>query len=151
MIKTKQKIIRQLKYALRKGLTPQKAAFSIVLGIIWGLFPVVGGGALFCIGSSTIFRLHLPIMWITSMVVMPAQWLLVLPFTISGKYLLGQTTETVVNSGHWFSQTVSFLSGAALSAMVAWLLFCIPLGLLLYGVCIKLILKWQQKAVATGA
>ncbi len=136
----KNKIIRQVINALQTGLTARKAALSIVLGVIWGLFPILGGGALLCLGSSALLKLNLPVMWVSSMLVTPLQWLMIVPFTISGKFLLGQSSESMNIANH----PASFFGIAALAAGISWAIFSILAGFLLYAPTLRKVNKWQR-------
>lgn len=56
---------------LRQGVTPEKIAISIVLGVILGVFPVLGATTLLCAGAAILFRLNLPAIQLVNYVMYP--------------------------------------------------------------------------------
>jgi len=84
------KILIPFKLVPKDGLTPDKLAFSVTIGIIAGLFPVFGTTTLLCLLLTLLFRQNL-------LVVQSVQWLLavfqiflIIPFMRLGAFLMNQ-------------------------------------------------------------
>jgi hypothetical protein len=65
---------------LRQGVSPEKVALTIALGIILGVTPVLGSTVLLCTLAATVLRLNLPAIQLVNGVVYPLQFILLIPF-----------------------------------------------------------------------
>lgn len=74
---------------LRQGVTPEKLALSLALGIAIGVFPVLGTTTALCALVAFILRLNLPAIQIVNYFVYPAQIALLIPFFRTGERLFG--------------------------------------------------------------
>ncbi|MGC1616188.1 MAG: DUF2062 domain-containing protein [Candidatus Acidiferrum sp.] len=74
---------------LRQGVTPEKLALSIALGVALGVFPVLGTTTALCALAALILRLNLPAIQILNYFVYPAQIALLIPFFRMGEKLFG--------------------------------------------------------------
>ena len=72
--------MRPLLDLLRQGVTPEKLALSLALGLVLGVFPAVGWTTTLCALAALIFRLNLPTIQIINYFMYPAQIALLLPF-----------------------------------------------------------------------
>ena len=135
-------VVLRLKEALQ-GLTPQKASFSIALGAMIGLCPIIGVSSVVCVLSAAWPRVHLPILLVVSYGVTPIQWVLLVPFSMGGRVLFGQPTQVADLSESLFSHPASFLSVTVLGAVVAWVLFSCVVGVGVYFAS----LKWTSRYI----
>lgn len=81
------RIVQPILNLLRQGVTPEKMAWSIALGIALGLFPVIGTTTILCALAALAFRLNLPAIQIVNYFVYPLQIALLLPFYRAGEWL----------------------------------------------------------------
>jgi len=65
---------------LRMGATPEKLAWSIALGLVVGVNPLLGSTTLLCLILAAAFRLNLAASQLANHVMYPFEVLLVLPF-----------------------------------------------------------------------
>ena len=65
---------------LRMGASPKKLAWSIAVGLLIGINPVLGSTTVFCLAASTIFRLNLAASQLANHIVYPLELILVIPF-----------------------------------------------------------------------
>jgi uncharacterized protein (DUF2062 family) len=72
---------------LRQGVTPEKIALSIALGVALGVFPVLGSTTALCALAALTLRLNLPAIQIINYFVYPLQIALLLPFFRVGEWL----------------------------------------------------------------
>jgi uncharacterized protein (DUF2062 family) len=86
------RLVRPVIELLRHGVTPEKLALSIALGVALGVFPVLGSTTLLCALAALVLRLNLPAIQIVNYFVYPLQIALLIPF-----YRLG---ETLFSAGH---------------------------------------------------
>jgi uncharacterized protein (DUF2062 family) len=58
---------------LRQGITPQKIALTVAMGITLGLFPVLGSTTVLCFLAGLMLKLNQPIIQLVNYVVYPLQ------------------------------------------------------------------------------
>ncbi len=88
------KVVVPVTQLLRQGITPEKISLSIALGVVIGIFPVVGTTTLLCTVVAIVLRLNLPIIQLANWLVYPLQLLLIAPFFFAGAYLFGSEPFT---------------------------------------------------------
>jgi uncharacterized protein (DUF2062 family) len=65
---------------LRMGATPQKLAWSIAVGLLIGINPVLGTTTILCLAVAFVFRLNVAASQLGNHVVYPLQLILIIPF-----------------------------------------------------------------------
>lgn len=71
---------------LKQGITPEKVAMTIALGMVLGVFPILGSTTLLCAVAAAWFRLNQPIIQLVNYVAYPLQLILIIPM-----YRMGET------------------------------------------------------------
>jgi uncharacterized protein (DUF2062 family) len=113
---------------LRQGITPEKIALSLAIGICLGVFPVIGSTTILCTLAAIVFRLNLPAIQLVNYLVYPLQLALLIPFIRFGEVLfraphvslsLTIIYESIKRSA-WQTTKTYWTSGW--HAMIAWLL-----------------------------
>ncbi|HEY6377089.1 MAG TPA: DUF2062 domain-containing protein, partial [Edaphobacter sp.] len=64
---------------LRMGATPEKLAWSIAVGLLIGVNPILGSTTIFCLAIAFLFRLNVAASQIGNHIVYPLELLLVIP------------------------------------------------------------------------
>lgn len=113
---------------LRQGITPEKIALSLAIGICLGVFPVIGSTTILCTLAAIVFRLNLPAIQLVNYFVYPLQLALLIPFIRFGEVLfraphvslsLTIVFESIKHSA-WQTTKTYWTSGW--HAMIAWCL-----------------------------
>ena len=78
-------IVRQL----RQGITPEKIALSIALGLVLGCFPILGAATLLCTAAGVALRLNQPVIQAVNQAAYPMQLALLIPHYRAGEWLFG--------------------------------------------------------------
>jgi uncharacterized protein (DUF2062 family) len=86
----RRQIARPIVELLRQGVTPEKMALSLALGVALGVFPVLGTTTALCALVAFIWRLNLPAIQIVNYFVYPLQIALLIPFFRAGEKLFGR-------------------------------------------------------------
>jgi len=81
------KLVRPLLELLRQGVTPEKVALSVALGVTLGVFPLLGSTTALCTLAAFAFQLNLPAIQIVNYFVYPLQLALLIPFFRLGERL----------------------------------------------------------------
>ncbi|UCH20270.1 MAG: DUF2062 domain-containing protein [Deltaproteobacteria bacterium] len=85
----KSKIVTPLMAMLKQGISHEKIALSIAVGITLGIFPVLGTTTALCAIAAFLLRLNLPAIQLVNFVVYPLQLFLLIPFLRVGGWLFG--------------------------------------------------------------
>jgi uncharacterized protein (DUF2062 family) len=124
---------------LRQGITPQKIALTIALGVALGLFPILGSTTALCLLAGVLFKLNQPVIQLLNWMVAPLQ--------VPGIYLFVRAGERLTHSPPVsFSITALMIAFKAsplrflqqygttgLRGVLAWLLFAPGIAVLLYA------------------
>lgn len=134
----KNKILIPFRLIPKDGLTPETLAFSITIGIIAGLFPVLGATTLVSLLLTLLFRQNI-------LIVQSVQWLLglvqvalIIPFMKFGAFITHQ--QAVHINLHQINLAfqpgiISGIKSLALFqiyAILAWFILAIPVSLFSY-------------------
>ena len=74
---------------LKQGITPEKLALSVALGVTIGVFPVLGSTTILCGVAAWALKLNIPAMQLVNYLVYPLQLALLIPFLRTGSSLFG--------------------------------------------------------------
>jgi len=125
---------------LREGVSPEKLALSLALGVALGVFPVLGTTTALCAIAALVLRLNLPAIQVVNYVVYPAQIALLIPFFRLGEWIFRaprlplSITQVVgmFRANYWHAMRFLWVSMG--HAVVAWCLLAPFAVALLYGV-----------------
>lgn len=133
------RILNPIVDLLKQGITPEKIALSLALGIVLGVFPVIGSTTLLCAAAAVVFKLNLPAIQLVNYLVYPLQIGLLIPFYRAGEILFGteplplsvKEVLAMIEADVWGA--IQFLWDTTLHAMAAWLLVAPLISILLYA------------------
>ena len=124
---------------LQQGTSPKALAISTTIGLLLGVFPMLGVTTLLMTAISLRFRLNLPLMLAVSYLIYPFQILLFIPFIRFGEWMsgatpIGLTLESLERAFREnFFAALQELGMANLLAMAGWTALALPAGLMMYG------------------
>ncbi len=81
------RIVDPIAAQLRQGITPEKVALTIALGMVLGVFPILGSTMLLCALAAAVFRLNQPIIHLVNYIAYPLQLILIIPIYRAGETL----------------------------------------------------------------
>ena len=123
----RRKIVYPVLALLRQGMTPEKLALSITLGLALGVVPVLGSTSLLCFLAALLLGLNQPAIQLVNFVAYPLQLAMLVPFLRLGERLfgappMGLTPAQMVamiraDMGH----AIITLWSATMHALVVWL------------------------------
>ena len=112
----KVRAVKQLTTLLR-GLSAERIALILAVGLVLGTFPVFGLPTVLCLGAAICLKMNLPALQLVNQLASPLQWLLLFPLEHAGSRLFGPA---------------SHLGSVVLHAVAGWFCICVPLGFVLY-------------------
>lgn len=145
-MKALRKFVAFIRDLLRQGLSPEKIAVCLALGVAISTVPIsFGAGTALCTAAAVVFRLNLPAIQAANWASAPLQVLLFIPYMRAGEFLtrakplplsIAQITA-MFRADLWGS--LARLWGSILRATLGWAVVA-PLGvLLMYAVLVPLL------------
>lgn len=142
-------LIAPLRALLQQGLSPRLLALSLAVGLIVGIFPVLGTTTVLCTLVAAVFRLNQIAVQTAHFLMTPVQLLLIIPFVRVGEWALGSVPQplsiseglALISEGAVHAITV--LWDAILHAMLGWVLLGPALFVVVY-VMLAQVLKATQ-------
>ncbi len=141
------KILIPFRLVPKDGLTAEKLALSITIGIISGVFPVIGMTTILSILLTILFRQNLLVVQSVQWILALFQVLLIIPFMQFGAFLLSQDAHiTLAQITNAFN--LGMVSGIRtigifyLYAILTWTILAIPAAAVSY---FSLLVVFQKK------
>ena len=106
-------------------LSPEQAALLLSVGLVLGVFPIMGCPTVLCLLAAFGLRLNFAALQILNNLSSPLQLALLLPLSRAGARLCGGAAAA---RGSW----TGMIGLTALHAVAGWACVCIPLGAILY-------------------
>jgi len=136
----KSKILSLINARLKEGMSCSKLSVCLALGVVLGIFPVIGTTTLLCTLAAFAFRLNLPIIQLVNYAVYPLQLVLLAFFYEAGSRLFtgksslyaGSEMIELLRTDLWGSLTAFW--DLTLYAASTWLFISPLLLFVLYGV-----------------
>ena len=157
----KSRFVNALLNLLRQGITPQKLALTIAIGIGAGTFPILGITTLLCTAAAIALRLNLPAIQTTNYCAYPLQLALMFPFARLGAKLLRATpvpfapAQLPAMLHQEMFGTFRALAHAAVHAVIGWTLIAPLVTILIYFALVPfftaLASRYQPAAAAARA
>lgn len=123
---------KKFKSFFTQGASPKALAASSTIGVVMGIFPVIGVTTLMMGAISVRWKLNLPLMLAVSYLIYPLQIVLMIPFVRVGEWLTGSkyVSFSFEKMGQAFEAdfmgALADLGTANLQAVAGWGLFSIP-------------------------
>ncbi|MBL7994908.1 DUF2062 domain-containing protein [bacterium] len=124
----KKSLVTPLLNLLKQGITPEKLALSVGLGISFGIFPVIGSTTILCTAFGFLFRVNQAAIQLVNYFSYPLQLAFFIPFFQLGAFIF-QTDPLPFSIEDIFvmlaSDTVGAIKAlwmASLRAIAAWML-----------------------------
>ncbi|MGK7397068.1 MAG: DUF2062 domain-containing protein [Candidatus Cyclobacteriaceae bacterium M3_2C_046] len=150
------KIKSFFKTYLKKGVTPHKLSLAISIGLILGIFPILGTTTIAATLIALFLRLNLVVIQAVNYAMYPIQIMLMIPFIQWGSYISGISLGDKVDI---FIQTITEnpwlaiqnLGDLSLAAVYGWMSLVIPLSFLPYFACMKIIHQLKPSSAAPNS
>jgi len=142
----RRKVIEPLVALLRQGMSPQRLALCVAIGVVVGNIPILGVSTLLCTALALAFRLNLAAIQLVQAVMAPTQLLLIIPFVRLGEWIVRAPPQPLsVKEGlaliaQGAGHAIVVLWDAILHAGLAWILVA-PLAVLLFYKCLTPVLE----------
>lgn len=131
------RILEPLLGLLSQGVSPDRLALCVAIGMVVGNVPILGISTILCTAIALTFRLNLPAIQIVQAAMAPTQILLIIPFVRIGEWILRVPAQPLsIENGltllaHGAGHAIAELRDAILHAGFAWVLIA-PFAVLLF-------------------
>ena len=85
------RVVAPIVAQLRQGITPEKIALTIALGLVLGIFPILGSTTVLCGLAAVALRLNQPVIQLVNYFAYPLQLALIIPIYRAGEILFFKT------------------------------------------------------------
>jgi uncharacterized protein (DUF2062 family) len=148
------RLVRPMLDLLRQGVTPEKIALSVALGVALGVFPVLGSTTALCALAALVLRLNLPAIQIVNYFVYPLQIALLIPFLRLGETLFRAPhlrlsvpqIYAMIHANMW--DAIRSLWTTTWHAVLAWCMFAPLFVAIAYGVLTPALRRVARKQTA---
>ena len=139
------------------GITPERLALCIGLGIALGLVPALGTTTLLCTVAAFLFRLNLPAIQLVNYFVYPLRLALLIPFIRAGEWLFGakslnlssELIQRMMKEDLW--KTIIDLWSTTMRALMVWLLIAPIIVALVYLIMMPLLKRLKPDRLTAAA
>jgi uncharacterized protein (DUF2062 family) len=146
----KAKLLHPLIALLKQGSTPYTLAWSVTIGFVVGIFPIIGVTTVICLGLAIIFRLNLVAIQLVNYLVYPVQLLLLIPYFQLVSWFFGTENpfssidqiQRLFNQGFW--EATYSLGWLLAEAIIIWGIIAIPIGFITYFTCLNVFKKYVK-------
>jgi hypothetical protein len=120
------RLIDPIRTLLTQGVTPDTLALSLAVGLIVGIFPVMGTTTLLCTAAALALRLNLLAVHTVHYAMTPVQILLIIPFVRVGEHVTNAAPQPLsISSGmaliaEGAGHAVVVLWSAIVHAVIGW-------------------------------
>jgi uncharacterized protein (DUF2062 family) len=134
----RERVVGLIGAQLTQGVTPQKIALTIALGINLAMFPILGSTTLLCAAVAFWLKLNQPIIQLVNWLAYPLQFAMLLPFIRIGEWLVRapRVTFSIPQMLQKFHDAPgNFLAEFGMTGVhgiIAWLLIAPVLSALIY-------------------
>jgi uncharacterized protein (DUF2062 family) len=87
MMWLRRRVLEPLLDLLRQGISPDRLALCVAIGVVVGNIPILGVSTILCAAIALVFRLNLPAIQIVQAAMAPSQILLIIPFVRLGEWI----------------------------------------------------------------
>jgi uncharacterized protein (DUF2062 family) len=149
---TKEKLLK----FLSTGISPERLAFCIALGIALGIIPALGTTTMLCAIAAFLFRLNLAAIQLVNYFVYPLQLILLIPFIRAGEWLFGveslelspELIQGMMREDLW--KTIIGLWQTTFHAVIVWMLVAPVVVACVYIVLKPLLKKLRLERLMTS-
>ncbi|MDN4165851.1 DUF2062 domain-containing protein [Cytophagales bacterium LB-30] len=134
----RKRLVSPLRQFLAQGVSPQRLAWAVSLGVVLATVPVFGLSTLLCLLAISLFRLNPAAVLLVNQLAYPLQFILYLPLIRAGEWLfrqpplpfnLSQIADFVMNDT---LRALGVLGWSTFFALLVWLVFASIGTMLLY-------------------
>ncbi len=128
-------LVSSAKESLRRGLGRQQLAKAIAIGIVGGVFPVLGTTTVLCIGLTFLFKTNHAIVQLVNWLVYPLQIIFYIPLIKLGNEIFSGPDfelsfiqiKEAFQSG--FFDGLGIIGVAHVYGILTWILVSLPIGI----------------------
>lgn len=144
-------LLAPIRALLTQGLSPRLLALSLAVGLVVGVFPVLGTTTVLCTLVAAVLRLNQVAVQTVHFLMTPVQLLLIIPFVRVGEWVLGRSPQPLsISEGlaliaQGAVNAIAVLWDAILHAMLGWIVLGPALLAILYLILARVLKSTQHR------
>jgi uncharacterized protein (DUF2062 family) len=149
----RERVVALIVAQLAQGITPEKIALTIALGLNLGIFPILGATTALCLIAGLWLKLNQPVIQLVNWLASPLQLMLILLFVRIGEWMMRaqRVSFSVPELMRRFRESpTKFFQEFGLTGLhgiVAWLIIAPFLTALIYFTLLPLLRRLARKGV----
>jgi uncharacterized protein (DUF2062 family) len=153
----RRRVFAPLLALLTHGVSPQRLALCVAIGVVVGNIPILGVSTVLCALIALTCRLNLPAMQLVQALMAPTQLLLIIPFVRLGEWLFDAPRQPLsIEAGlaviaNGVGQAVVVLWDSIVHASVAWALVSPFAVLAIYAILVPIFRHAAERIGSRGA
>ncbi len=150
----RERVLALILAQLAQGITPEKIALTIALGLNLGIFPILGATTMLCLVAGVWLKLNQPVIQFVNWLASPLQLMMILVFVRVGEWIMRaqRVSFSIPELIRKFRESpVKFFQEFGLTGLhgiVAWLIIAPFLTMLIYFSLLPLLKKLAAKKAA---
>lgn len=146
-----EKFLNPLLGFLKQGISPEKLAWSVTLGAVIGLIPVIGVSTILCAALALAFRLNMVVIQAVNYFVYPLQLIFLVPFIRIGEFVFRHPDVALtlrerlelVRADWWDAMQKLWLSN--IMGIAVWMVLMVPVTIILFYSLVFVFRKFEAK------
>lgn len=153
----RRRVVAPLLALLTHGVSPQRLALCVAIGVVVGNIPILGVSTVMCAIIALTWRLNLAAIQLVQALMAPSQLLLIIPFVRLGEWLFHAPRQALsIEAGlaivaNGVGQAVVVLWDSIVHAGVAWLLVAPFAIILIYAILVPVFRHAAERIAARQA
>jgi uncharacterized protein (DUF2062 family) len=153
----RRRIVQPILNILKQGMSPRKLATTVAVGSVVGIIPALGITTVLGTAIAARFRLNIAATVLVSYLVQPLQILLAIPFIKLGIFMFGMSEfrlsldEMMEMFRIDWVEALGTLWVANLAGISAWAILSLPIGFVLYFLCLPVFNRFLPVATVPVA
>lgn len=150
----RERVVALILAQLAQGITPEKMALTIALGLNLGIFPILGTTTMLCLVAGVWLKLNQPVIQLINWLLSPLQLMMILVFVRIGEWIMRaqRVSFSIPEMIQKFRESpMKFFQEFGLTGLhgiVAWLVIAPFLTMLIYFSLLPLLKKLASRKAA---
>lgn len=136
---------------LKQGTRPEKLALCVAIGMVIGIFPVLGLTTLMCALVALALRLNQPAIQLVNYLMYPVQLALIVPFLKAGDAMFSGRSASLLNASVLATavkndpvQAIAIFWNSTLFAILLWVILAPLVAVPAYWIALSVFRRWRS-------
>lgn len=144
------RVVAPLAAFLKQGTTPEKLALCVAIGMVIGVFPVLGLTTLLCALVALVLRLNQPAIQLVNYLMYPVQLALIIPLLKAGDSMFSGRGASILSASMLATavrnnpvQAIASFWNSTLFAILLWVILAPFIAAPAYLIALSVFRRWR--------